>query len=220
MREHRRRREAPSRHQALDEEEPRLVCRRGSQATSSSTEGERLFGTQELTSQGTSVDDLIRLAIEKLKYDEYLRQSYPQDYDQRWENVQELVSESGMRPLTLRRSITVSSSRRNMRGRQRLTTKARSLKALSQPKRCLWSTIDHHHPGLTFTCTPCSAEEVARPEADPLPWRARATNGGQQGPASRWRTTSSRFYPARTSSTSPARNQSLPSTRTVNREPS
>lgn len=40
--------------------------------------------------KGTSVADLIRLTIEKTNYEEYLR---PQpDFDQRWENVQELVS--------------------------------------------------------------------------------------------------------------------------------
>lgn len=40
--------------------------------------------------KGTSVADLIRLTIEKTKYEEYLRQQ--PDFDQRWENVQELVS--------------------------------------------------------------------------------------------------------------------------------
>lgn len=40
--------------------------------------------------RGESVADLIRLTIEKTHYEEYLR---PQpDFDQRWENVQELVS--------------------------------------------------------------------------------------------------------------------------------
>lgn len=40
--------------------------------------------------KGTSVADLIRLTIEKTKYEDYLRQQ--PDFDQRWENVQELVS--------------------------------------------------------------------------------------------------------------------------------
>lgn len=40
--------------------------------------------------QGTSVSDLLRMAIEKTGYEEYLRASQ-QDFDSRWENVQELV---------------------------------------------------------------------------------------------------------------------------------
>jgi superfamily I DNA/RNA helicase len=40
--------------------------------------------------QNTSVDDLIRMIIEKTGYEEYLRTSQ-QDFDSRWENVQELV---------------------------------------------------------------------------------------------------------------------------------
>ncbi|BEI85006.1 hypothetical protein CcaverHIS002_0504070 [Cutaneotrichosporon cavernicola] len=43
--------------------------------------------------KGTPVDDLIRIAIEKLLYEEYLRSSQ-QDFDQRWENVQELINYS------------------------------------------------------------------------------------------------------------------------------
>lgn len=39
--------------------------------------------------KGTSVDNLLRLAIEKTNYEEYLR--LQPDFDQRWENVQELV---------------------------------------------------------------------------------------------------------------------------------
>lgn len=41
--------------------------------------------------KGMPVDDLLRLVIEKTGYEEYLRVSQP-DFDQRWENVQELVS--------------------------------------------------------------------------------------------------------------------------------
>lgn len=40
--------------------------------------------------KGTTVADLIRLTIEKTNYEEYLR--LQPDFDQRWENVQELVS--------------------------------------------------------------------------------------------------------------------------------
>lgn len=43
--------------------------------------------------KGSSVADLLRLIIEKTGYEEYLRTSQ-QDFDQRWENVQELVSAS------------------------------------------------------------------------------------------------------------------------------
>jgi len=41
--------------------------------------------------QGTAVADLLRLAIEKTNYEQYLRASYGPDFDSRWENVQELV---------------------------------------------------------------------------------------------------------------------------------
>ncbi|KAL1411641.1 ATP-dependent DNA helicase srs2 [Vanrija albida] len=44
-------------------------------------------------SQGTAVDDLIRLVLEKTRYEEYLRTSH-QDFDQRWENVVELINYS------------------------------------------------------------------------------------------------------------------------------
>lgn len=44
-----------------------------------------------LTQQGSTVGDIILLAIKKTEYEEYLRSSQP-DYEQRWENVQELVS--------------------------------------------------------------------------------------------------------------------------------
>lgn len=40
--------------------------------------------------QGTAVSDLIKLLIEKIEYEEYLRKTQP-DFDSRWENVQELV---------------------------------------------------------------------------------------------------------------------------------
>lgn len=40
--------------------------------------------------RGECVADLIRLILEKTNYEEYLRPQ--QDFDQRWENVQELVS--------------------------------------------------------------------------------------------------------------------------------
>ncbi|WWC60335.1 uncharacterized protein I303_102906 [Kwoniella dejecticola CBS 10117] len=43
--------------------------------------------------KGSSVADLIRLVIEKTGYEEYLRASQ-QDFDSRWENVQELISYS------------------------------------------------------------------------------------------------------------------------------
>ncbi|WRT65721.1 uncharacterized protein IL334_002669 [Kwoniella shivajii] len=43
--------------------------------------------------KGSSVGDLIRLIIEKTGYEEYLRASQ-QDFDSRWENVQELISYS------------------------------------------------------------------------------------------------------------------------------
>ncbi|WVW80167.1 hypothetical protein I302_102144 [Kwoniella bestiolae CBS 10118] len=43
--------------------------------------------------KGSSVGDLIRLVIEKTGYEEYLRASQ-QDFDSRWENVQELISYS------------------------------------------------------------------------------------------------------------------------------
>jgi superfamily I DNA/RNA helicase len=41
--------------------------------------------------KGSSVADLLRLILEKTGYEDYLRTSQ-QDFDQRWENVQELVS--------------------------------------------------------------------------------------------------------------------------------
>ncbi|WOO80687.1 ATP-dependent DNA helicase srs2 [Vanrija pseudolonga] len=44
-------------------------------------------------SQGTAVDDLIRLVLEKTRYEDYLRTSH-QDFDQRWENVVELINYS------------------------------------------------------------------------------------------------------------------------------
>lgn len=40
--------------------------------------------------QNTSVGDLIRMTLEKTGYEDYLRSSQ-QDFDSRWENVQELV---------------------------------------------------------------------------------------------------------------------------------
>jgi DNA helicase-2/ATP-dependent DNA helicase PcrA len=41
--------------------------------------------------QGTSVADLLRMMIEKTGYEEHLRKTQ-QDFDSRWENVQELAS--------------------------------------------------------------------------------------------------------------------------------
>lgn len=41
--------------------------------------------------QNASVADLIKMIIEKVNYEDYLRTSQP-DWDSRWENVKELVS--------------------------------------------------------------------------------------------------------------------------------
>lgn len=53
--------------------------------------GKGARGVRDAHFQGASVADLLRMAIEKTGYEEYLRVSQP-DFDSRWENVQELVS--------------------------------------------------------------------------------------------------------------------------------
>lgn len=40
--------------------------------------------------QGTSVGDLLHMVIEKTEYEDHLKRTQ-QDFDSRWENVQELV---------------------------------------------------------------------------------------------------------------------------------
>lgn len=50
--------------------------------------------------QGRPVEDLIRLVIEEVRYEEHLRNHDPQSFEQRWENVQELVSSVSILELT------------------------------------------------------------------------------------------------------------------------
>ncbi|KIR82250.1 DNA helicase II/ATP-dependent DNA helicase PcrA [Cryptococcus gattii EJB2] len=57
--------------------------------------------------RGTSVADLIKMIIEKVNYEEYLRTSQP-DWDSRWENVKELVSPPSSFFLFLPRRISYS----------------------------------------------------------------------------------------------------------------
>nr|KIR86884.1 DNA helicase II/ATP-dependent DNA helicase PcrA [Cryptococcus tetragattii IND107] len=57
--------------------------------------------------RGASVADLIKMIIEKVNYEEYLRTSQP-DWDSRWENVKELVSPPSSLFLFLPRRISYS----------------------------------------------------------------------------------------------------------------
>lgn len=106
--------------------------------------------------KGTSVADLIRLTIEKTNYEEYLR---PQpDFDQRWENVQELVSIHSLYKLTIR-STTLSLSRRARKLAQMLARGSSQIPwissplAKSKPLRRSWKQVRRVR---SPPCIPCS----------------------------------------------------------------